>query len=233
MSAYTIITIIIILAAVAGWIFKVNGELAGLGRKVTRGSFCSPHGSLVRTKRLDATEELPVFTRFGIMLAIGVGVTALLFLLSYFGLFSWGGAALLVVHFIVLMALCVGVAHSDAGIWRPLAYALFGYVLLAIIPSALWVYEITPVAQLSFGDVNMLTCAFGALGAAVAVTLMPSLYSYAREFEDGHVNAIQVSSRSVARKAYDSVCDPTWKPPADRIADFKATQDIRSYMEKR
>ncbi len=230
---YAIITIAIVLAAAAGFAFVKNGELAGLGRGGKRGGLRNPHGALVRTKRLDATEQTSFPYRFGILLAIVVGVTALLGLVSFTQILNWGSATFLTVHFILCVGLCMGVSMSDSGMWRPLAWALLGYLVLALVPNVLWVYEVTFVASLSFAHVNALTALLGGVGCALGAALMPPLFSYAREFEDGHVNAIQVSGNSIARKAYDALLDPSWKPPADRIKDFRAAEDVRSFMEKR
>ena len=229
---FSAFAVIIILAALAGLLFKKNGELAGLGRQSKRGGLRAPHGRLVRTKRLDAAEEIGFAKRFGILLGAMAAASAVLGGLHVFGALNANLFA--TAHLILCLAIPIGVARTDSGLWRPAAYALAGYVALAAIPALLWAFEVPPVAALSPQSVNLLSVAFGALGCALAVALMPGVCSYAREFEDGHVNAIQVASNSVARRAYDTLADPSWKPPASRIEHFRAAEgNLRSFMEKR
>lgn len=230
---YTVFAILIIAAAAAGLLFKMNGELAGIGRPAKRGGLRAPHGALVRTKRLDQIEETPFLSRFGILLAIGVASTIIFAILTHLIVTDAGSNMFVGVHFALCVAVTVGVSYADSGIWGPLAYALGGYLVGAALVSVCWAFGILPFGEASIDDVNMITVCVAALCCALSVSFMPTVYSYAREFEDGHVNAIQVSSRSVARKAYDAVLDPSWKPPADRIKDYRAVDDLRSYQEKR
>lgn len=228
---FTIFACIVVAAALAGILFTKNGELAGLGRVTKRGGFRAPHGRLIRTKRLDQTEETSFGSRFVILFAFVLVATVVLCGLHLIGLLSSG--VFVTIHFAVCVALCFGVAHSDSGVWRPFAYALFGYLLFAAVPSLLWALSLFGLSSLDVESVNLVTAVFGALGCALSVAYLPAVFSYAREFEDGYVNAIQVSSRSVARKAYDALIDNSWRPPADRIEHFRAAEDIRSFMEKR
>ena len=228
---FTVFAIIIVFAALLGLLFVKNGELSGLGRVSKRGGLRAPHGRLIRTKRLDQIEEAPFLVRFGILAAAAIGTSVVLGGLHLLGVLNAGWFVPL--HFGVCMILCVGIALSDAGPWRPLAYALVGYMLPSAILALAWAAEVDVIAGLSVQSFNLIAAFIGALTCAFAVACLPSVYSYAREFEDGHVNAIQVSSRSVARKAYDALEDASWKPPADRIADYKAAEDVRSFMEKR
>lgn len=230
---YTVFACIILIAALVGFLFKKNGELAGLGRESKRGGLRAPHGRLVRTKRLDSTEDLPFLPRLGICLAVVAAVTMVIGLIAFVGLLSWGSMFFVGIHLILCIAACAVIAQSESGVWRPLAYAFAGYLVFAIIPSLMWAFEVPPVAAMQYQNVNMLTVILAAFGCALVVACMPSLYAYAREFEDGYVNAIQVSSRSVARRAYDALLDPSWKPPADRVENYAAAEDPRSFMEKR
>ena len=228
---FTVFAVIIVAAALLGLLFVKNGELSGLGRASKRGGLRAPHGRLVRTKRLDQIEEASFAARFGMLAAIAIGVSVVVGGLHLLGIINAGWFVSL--HFALCMILCVGVSLSDSGPWRPLAYALVGYLLPSAVLAMLWAVEAPLIAGLSTQAFNLIAAFIGALTCAFALACLPASYSYAREFEDGHVNAIQVSSRSLARKAYDALEDAAWKPPADRIADYKAASDLRSFMEKR
>ena len=74
---------------------------------------------------------------------------------------------------------------------------------------------------------------FGTLGAACAVSAIPVVRTYAREFEDGYVNALQVASTAAVTRRFEQLADDTWKPPADRVETAAAAYDLRAYMEQR
>ncbi len=81
------------------------------------------------------------------------------------------------------------------------------------------------------GDVaaiNGLTLVAGTVLEALALAWMPPKRAWAREFEDGHVNAIRVSDRSAAARAYAALADAAWQPPADRIRHAHAHDVVRA-----
>lgn len=215
---FTIFAIVIIVASLAGLLFKKNGELSGLGRDHKRGGLRAPHGKLVRTKRLDGIEDLSFKSRLGIVFAIVAGLTILVVGLCLIGILEFGGALAVCVHFVLVIGTSIAVAQADVGLWRACAFAVGGYLLLAALLSIAWVAGVPFVSTLSAPVVNMLTIVFGAIGAAFGIAWMPAVRTYAREFEDGHVNTIQISANAAAVKAYDQLLDNSWKPPADRIA---------------
>lgn len=225
---YQIFTVIILAAACFGLLFKKNGELAGLGRESKRGGLRAPHGRLIRTKRLDSV-EYGGFKEGLVRLTLILGaITVVLVALGFFGVCSLVGMVGVSLDVLLVIAAAVVLAHSDAGIWQPVAYAVAGYLIPGILLAMLWVAGVPFIGTLETGAVNALTMVFGTLGTAVAVAWMPVSHTYAREFEDGYVNVIQVAHRSVACKAYEALADPSWKPPADRIADYEAAKNMRS-----
>ena len=227
--AFTITTIVILLAALFGLLFKKNGELAGLGRESRRGGIRAPHGRLVRTKRLDAIEDAGFFEIFP-RLALVLGIETLVVLsLCFVGLLSWEGMAAVSIHVLAVIATTVFVSYSETGVWQPLAYALVGYLVPGFALALLWAANVSLVLSWGASGVNAATMVLGMLGVALCVSWMPVVRTYAREFEDGYVNVIQVSRRSVACRAYEALSDDSWKPPADRIADPGRANDPRKY----
>ncbi len=230
--AYTLFTVAVIALAFLGLVFKKNGELSGLGREHKRGGLRAPHGRLVRTKRLDSVEDssfAEVFPKLFLLLA---AVTAVIFLLSALGVLSWSGAAGVSLDFLLVIGLAIVLLSSDSGYWQPGVYAIAGYVVFAAVPSVLWVLVPAFADALSVGGVNALTMALGTLGCALISSFMPATRTYAREFEDGHVNSIQVSARSAACKAYVVLEDSSWKPPADRIKNPEIANDPRAFARR-
>lgn len=214
---YTLVFIVVIVAALLGLVFTKNGELAGLGRDHKRGGLRAPHGRLVRTKRLDTIEERAFTSRLAIVSGIIAAITALVFVVCLLGVIEFGGTLAVCAHFVCVVGVAVAVSQHDMGLWRPCAYSVGGYLIAGALVSFAWVLGLPLVSVMSAQAVNMLTAVAGAIGAALGIAMMPAYRTYAREFEDGHVNTIQVSARSTAAKAYDLVLDPAWKPPADRI----------------
>lgn len=215
---FTIFAIVIVAASFVGLLFKKNGELAGLGRNHKRGGLRAPHGKLVRTKRLDGVEELGFKSRLGIVFAIVAGLTILVVGLCLIGILEFGGELAVCVHFVLVIGTSIAVAQADVGLWRACAFAVGGYFVLAALLSLAWLAEVPFICTLDAPVVNMLTMVVGAIGAAFGIAWMPAIRTYAREFEDGHVNTIQISAHAAAVKAYDQLLDNSWKPPADRIA---------------
>ena len=227
--AFTVVAFAVLAAAALGFAFMKNGELAGLGREHKRGSLRAPHGKLVRTKRLDNVVDASfaeVFPRLALVL---FGITAIIFLLSAVGILSWDGAVGVSLDFLLVIGLSIILSASDSGYWKPSAYSISGYILFAAVPSAIWVFVPSVAEVLGVGTVNALTMLLGTLGTALLVSTMPAVYTYAREFEDGHVNSILVSSRSTACKAYSALEDPSWRPPADRVKNPEVANDPRFF----
>lgn len=223
---------IIVILAFLGLLFVKNGELAGLGREHKRGGFRSPHGKLVRTKRLDSVEETSFLEVFPKLVLILGAITVAIFALSFLGIIAWDGSIGVTLDFVVVIAVATLLMNTESEFWKPAGYAVAGYLALSVIPSIVWVFVPSVDASLSVGFVNGLSMLLGTIGAAAVVSLMPTTHTYAREFEDGHVNTIQVSHRSVACKAYVSLEDPTWKPPADRIQNPEMASNPRAFMRR-
>lgn len=227
---YTVFAVVVIALAFLGLLFTKNGELSGLGRDHARGGLRAPHGKLVRTKRLDNVEEASFFEVFPKLALILFGVTAVIFLLSFVGVLAWDGAVGVSLDFLLVIGLAIVLLASDAGYWKPSAYSIAGYILFAAVPSLMWIFVPSVAESMGVGIVNALTMILGTLGTALLASFMPAVRTYAREFEDGHVNTIQVSSRSTACKAYVALEDASWKPPADRIKNPEAANDPRAFV---
>ncbi|MDO4290589.1 MAG: hypothetical protein Q4C41_05105 [Eggerthellaceae bacterium] len=228
MAGFTIFAVIVLAVGAVGLLFQKNGEFAGLGRPAKRGGLRAPHGRLVRTKRLDTFEDLPFSAKFPQAFLVTFAITVVIGALCLFGVLS-----LVSVVPVSLDILCVTVAaccltQADAGVVRAFAYALFGYMAAAVLATIVGM-----AAGAGVDMVNALTMVAGTLGASAAVAWMPLVRTYAREFEDGHVNVIKVSAKSAAARAFDPLCDQAWKPPADRIADAEAAENLREHMKKR
>lgn len=215
---FTIAAALILIASFAGLLFVKNGELSGLGREHARGSFRAPHGRLVRTKRLDNIEESGFVRKLAITGGIIAAITVVVLGVCLLGIVEFGSPIALVVHFVLVMLAACALSQLDVGIWRSCAFALAGYLVLSFALSGAWYVGLPGVSALAASTIDMLTMVFGAVGAVFGIAFMPVIRTYAREFEDGHVNSIRVSSRSTAAKAYDALLDQSWKPPADRIA---------------
>lgn len=215
---FTIAAALILIASFAGLLFVKNGELSGLGREHARGSFRAPHGRLVRTKRLDNIEESGFVRKLAITGGIIAAITVVVLGVCLLGIVEFGSPIALVVHFVLVMLAACALSQLDVGIWRSCAFALAGYLVLSFALSGAWYVGLPGVSALAASTIDMLTMVFGAVGAVFGIAFMPVIRTYAREFEDGHVNSIRVSSRSTAAKAYDTLLDQSWKPPADRIA---------------
>ena len=216
--AFTLLFIVIVVAALLGFVFSKNGELAGLGREHKRGGLRAPHGKLVRTKRLDTIEESSFKGRIAYVGAIIAVITAVVFVISLLGIIEFGGTLAVCAHFALVVLVGTAVCQQELGLWRPCAYSVGGYMLAGFAVSFAWLLGVPVISGLDAASVNMLTVLLGAVGAASGIAFMPAFRTYAREFEDGYVNSIQVSERSIAAKAYEQLADPSWKPPADRIA---------------
>lgn len=215
---YTIAAVLILIASFAGLLFVKNGELSGLGREHARGSFRSPHGRLVRTKRLDSIEESGFVRKLAITGGIVAAITVVVLGVCLLGIIDFGSPVALFAHFVLVMLAACALSQLDAGIWRSCAFAMAGYLIMSFALSGFWYLGVLGVSNLDAATIDMLTMVFGAIGAVLGIVVMPTIRTYAREFEDGHVNTIRVSSRSTAAKAYDLLLDQSWKPPADRIA---------------
>lgn len=228
MSGFTIFAIGVLACALVGFVLQKNGELAGLGNVKGRSALRAPHGKLTRTKRLDNVEDAPFFGKFARVGAMTLGATVVIVVLGSIGVLDLNGALAMALDFVFVVGIAVGVTQFDAGIWRSMSYALFGYLFGAVLAT---------VAGVALGGwvivVNAASMFFGAIGASVAVSAMPPVRTYAREFEDGHVNSIQVTARSMAAQAYDELLDAGWAVPVDRVQHPNAADDPRAMMEKR
>lgn len=231
MSGFTIIAILVVLAAVAGFAFQKNGEFSGLGRVVKRGGLRHPHGKLVRTHRLDSCEDVRFLLKLGRVLAINLAVTALVLVVCAFGLLDLAGVLPFGIQALVVLGASSGLTQGNSGIWRALCYGIAGFALFSI-ASTLIAYAL-PATLFSVSLVNAFGMVGGAIGASVGTAAVPLMRNYAREFEDGHVNSILVASTSAAARAYDALEDASWKPPKDRVQDAEEADDIRSRMRKR
>lgn len=233
MSSFTIASAIIVIAAVIGYFFKKNAELAGVGRNVKAGSLRAPHGRLVRTKRLDTLEDIGFGKKFIRVFVFSSMPTVVILILCFAQVLSVNGALATGLDIVLVIAITVAVTQSDVGVWHPLGYSIVGYLVFAFGSIA--------VSTLAFGGdmaahvsaINAIAMAAGTVGSAAAVSWMPLIRTYAREFEDGFVAAIQVSSRSAAARAFEEVVDPKWKPPADCAEKGKYAEDPRAYHEKK
>ncbi|WP_165173029.1 hypothetical protein [Adlercreutzia sp. ZJ242] len=233
MSGFTLFVIIAVALAAAGFAFRKNGEMAGLGRAGRRGGLRAPHGRLVRTKRLDTFEELPFAAKFGRVALLALATTALVGVLCALGVLDLASVIPVSLDALAVVGIACGVTQGDAGVMRSLSYALVGYMAAGIVATLLGVYALAPAFGMGTPGINALTMAAGATGAAAAVAAMPLVRTYAREFEDGHVNSIQVTSRSVAARAYDELADAAWTPPADRVQTGGEETGLRAAMERR
>ncbi|WP_165056212.1 MULTISPECIES: hypothetical protein [unclassified Adlercreutzia] len=233
MSGFTLIVVIAGALAAAGFAFQKNGEMAGLGRASRRGGLRAPHGRLVRTKRLDTFEELPFGAKFERVALLAAAATVLIGVLCALGVLDLASVIPVSLDAIAVMGIACGVTQGDAGLMRSLAYALVGYMAAGIAATLLGLFAFAPAFGMDTAGINALTMAAGALGAAAAVAAMPLVRTYAREFEDGHVNSIQVTSKSVAARAYDKLADPAWTPPAERVQSGGEEMGLRAAMERR
>lgn len=231
--AFTVFSIVVVAAACLGLVFKKNGELAGLGREHQRGGLRAPHGKLVRTKRLDAdSDDTPFTSRFLRLLVVLAALTIVICLLCAFGVFSWEGSAGVGLDLALVIGAAVACSYSAAGAWRPFGFAAAGYLVPGLVLAFCWAAGVPFVCALGTAGVNLLTMVLGTLGCAAAVAWMPVIATYAREFEDGHVNVIQVSERSTACRAYEALADQSWKPPADRVKDPGIANDPRAHARR-
>lgn len=229
---FTIASIAVVLIAVAGFVMQKNGELAGIGRRRTS-RLRAPHGALVRTKRLDNREALAPIRLLPRVLLPEMLVTVVLGGLCVVKLFDAASAIPVAVQGIVVMILGAGVAHAEVGIWRALGWSIAGYLIVGGgLSFAVYALE-GSLPFVDTGFVNLTTMVCGALGSSAAIALVPARRSYAREFEDGYVNAIEVSSHSVAARFYDELDDPTWTPPRDLADVAHAGEDVRKQMNRR
>lgn len=223
-----VIAALIVVAAVLGLAFVKLGELAGLGREAPRGSLRAPHGRLVRTRCLDDPAALGFGARLGRLGAPLLVVLVLALAVGLAGLSPLGGVLVPTLELIAALAVGLGLTHGDAGPWRSLGYAMAGYLAGAAGATALGLYVLPALMAFDVASVNALTMVMGTVGEALALAWMPPKRAWAREFEDGHVNAIRVSDRSVAARAYQAVADPSWQPPADRIRHAHAHDVVRA-----
>lgn len=231
MSANAVIALIVAVLAVAGLAFVKVGELAGVGRPAPYGSLRAPHGRLVRTVCLDDPAELGFtqrLARVGGLVLAALAVTLGLGLLVG-GQFRLSGVLTPSLDLIAGCAIALALTSGEAGPWRALGYALTGYLAGGVLATAV---GMGPLGA-DTATVNVLTMALGSLGLALAVAWMPAKSAWAREFEDGHVNAIRVSDRSAAARAYRALADPAWKPPADRIRHARAVDVVRAHREEK
>ena len=132
-----------------------------------------------------------------------------------------------------MIVAAVGIVYQDAGIARPLGYAIAGYLVPAAVVTGIVWYGLAPAAGLDAAFCNGVSMVAGTFGAACAVAAMAPLRTYAREFADGYVSVIQVAASSTAARSLDKYLDPTWKPPADRVRDASDARDIREAMKRR
>lgn len=231
--AFTFFSIAVVAAACLGFVFKKNGELAGLGRERKRGGLRAPHGKLVRTKRLDAdSNDAPFASRFLRLLVVLAALTAVICLLCAFGAFSWEGSVAVGLDLVLVIGAAVACSYSAAGAWRPFGFAVAGYLAPGLVLAFCWAAGLPFAYALGAAGVNLLTMVLGTLGCAAAVAWMPVIATYAREFEDGHVNVIQVSVRSTAYRAYEALADQSWKPPAERVKDPGIANDPRAHARR-
>ena len=215
---------LIVVAAALGLAFVKVGELAGLGRPAPRGSLRAPHGRLVRTRCLDAPAALGFAARLARLGAPLLVVLALSLAVGLAGLLPLGGVLLPSLELVAAVAVGLGLTYADAGPWRALGYALAGYLVGGVAATAAGL-GVMP------GDgaaINGLTLVAGTALEALALAWMPPKRAWAREFEDGHVNAIRVSDRSAAARAYAALADAAWQPPADRIRHAHAHDVVRA-----
>lgn len=230
---FTIFLIVVIVLGLAGLAMQKNGELAGLGREGKRGGLRWPHGRLVRTKRLDAFEDVSFASKFVRVAAITFAITIIIGILCIAGLMDFADTLPTSLDLLAVVGVACALTQGDVGVWRSLGYALFGYVAAGVIATLLGLFALPHLVDIGTGGINALTMIFGTLGAAVAVAAMPLVRTYAREFEDGHVNSIQVTSTSAAARAYDRLLDSAWKPPEDRIKDADEAYNPRKAMSKK
>lgn len=231
--AFTFFSIAVVVAACLGFVFKKNGELAGLGRERKRGGLQAPHGKLVRTKRLDADSDGSSFAaRFCRLLVVLAVLTAVVCLLCVLGLLSWEGSVAVGLDLALVVGAAVACSYSAAGAWRPFGFAAAGYLVPGLLLACFWAAGFPFAYALGTAGVNLLTMVLGTLGCAAAAAWMPVIATYAREFEDGHVNVIQVSVRSTACRAYEALADQSWKPPADRVKDPGIANDPRAHARR-
>lgn len=233
MTVNLVITALVVVAACVGLALVKMGELAGVGRLAPRGSLRAPHGRLVRTRCLDAPAELGFDARLARVAAPLLAVLAVALVLGFSGLLAFAGVLLPTLELIVSLAVALGLACADAGPWRALGYALGGYLAGGVAATLAGLFVLPALMPFDVGAVNALTMALGTAGMALAVAWMPPKSAWAREFEDGHVNAIRVSDRSAAARAFRALDDPAWRPPADRIRHAHAVDVVRETRKER
>ena len=233
MSAFTIVAIVVVIAAVLGFVFTKLGEFAGIGGNGGDDRLWGDHGRLVRTKRLDDTIDLPFLTRLPRCLLFVAAPTVILVVLCLIGVLQWDGLLAGSLDVILVILVAVAVSQDGNGMGRPLGYALVGYILGGLASALVGLVLLPMIVEVSSGMVNGLTMVLGTLGTVLAIAWMPCQRTYAREFADGHVNSLKVSSRSAVRKIYDKLEDRNWIPPEDRIQSPDIADDIRAMKEGR
>ena len=233
MTVNMVIAALIVVAAVLGLILVKLGERAGLGREAPRGSLRAPHGRLVRTRCLDDPAAPGFGARLGRLGAPLLAVLALALAAGLAGLAPLGGVLVPTLELIAALAVGLGLTQADAGPWRSLGYAMAGYLVGAVAATTLGLCVLPALMAFDVASVNALTMVMGTAGEALALAWMPPKGAWAREFEDGHVNAIRVSDRSAAARAYRALDDPAWRPPADRIRHAHAVDVVRETRRER
>ncbi len=217
MSGFTVFAIVVVVLAIVGLALRKNGEMSGLGRAAQAGSrskMRAPHGRLVRTKLLDDAAAVPFSRRLLRALGASCAVTLILIVLCLVGLLDMGSALPASLDVLFVLGICMGVSAEQAVPWRSLGYAFVGYAELAAAATLVALYAVPGVTT---AIANGVTVVAGTLGSAFLSASAPMQLGYAREFEDGHVDALRVADRSSAARAFDELVDPSWKPPADRI----------------
>ena len=229
---FTILAFAAIFLAAAGFIMQKNGELAGLGRERTS-RLRAPHGPLVRTKRLDKNEEIPPTRMIPRVLIPALIVTAIALALCLLDVLKPATSTPVALQGIIVVVLAAGIAHAQGGVWRAFGWSIVGYLVVGgVVSFATFAFAGTiPFVDTAF--VNMTTMVCGAIGASLAVSFVSARRSYAREFEDGYVNVIEVAGRSVAARAFDQLADPSWRPSKDVIEKARAGEDVRNAMNRR
>ncbi len=230
MTTYTIVAIIIIVLGVAGYVFKKRGEAEGLGGQGMISSR-SPHGKLVRTKRLDTLESPRFWTKFSKLFILMEGLTLVVCLLCWSPLLDASQGLPMAIDLILVLGAGMVLLQADEGYSRPLAYCFVGYLIGGALAVIFGISVLSAPLNLDSGGINIVTMLGGSLGSALAGAWMPLLHTYARQFEDGYVNSIKLSERSSACKAFERLEDPQWDPPRDRIQDPSIADNIRALRQ--
>lgn len=231
MSPFALFALLLILCALLGALFVINGHLSGIGEGNRALRF--PHGKLTRIVVLDTVDQSTFWERIRRLALPVVLITFGLLLLCALSVLSLGGLFATTFDCIAVVAILSALAYGSVGTWRAIGCALAGYIVVGSIACLIaWNLRGT-IPWIDTAFANAVTMVFGSFGALCAMALLSPLVRVAREFQDGTVNVIRVAQGSFTYRILIRFEDPEWVPDKDAIARAEALEDVRSLMEKR